>query len=222
MRNWSRVHLAAQPHGPDRLHQDRFARSGGTCARTTISGRSRFGSATCRRACDHVLGLTALIQCLVYDLSEEIDRGTYQYDCHPFMVRQNKWRACRYGMEASLVDPHTFRPFRRTGRSSPARSTRGPGRRSWAAPTYLELVRELAEQPTGSVRQLADLPPRPETSPRSSRRMLKLSHLADQSDCDLTRGAADIPQACQCFTCSSPSFTIQDTGSFTWNHRNKQ
>ena len=37
------------------------------------------------RICDmppslhHVLGLTALIQCLVHDLSEEIDRGTYQY-----------------------------------------------------------------------------------------------------------------------------------------------
>ena len=41
------------------------------------------------RICDmppslrHVLGLTALVQCLVHDLSEEIDRGTYQYDCHP-------------------------------------------------------------------------------------------------------------------------------------------
>ena len=57
---------------------------------------------------EHVLGLTALIQCLVHDLSEEIDRGTYQFDCHPFMVRQNKWRACRYGMEAQLVDPVTY------------------------------------------------------------------------------------------------------------------
>ncbi|MBV8430399.1 MAG: YbdK family carboxylate-amine ligase, partial [Solirubrobacterales bacterium] len=45
-----------------------------------------------------VLGLTALIQCLVHQLSEEIDRGTYQFDCHPMMVRQNKWRACRYGL----------------------------------------------------------------------------------------------------------------------------
>ena len=64
---------------------------------------------------DHVLALTALIQCLIFDLSEEIDRGTYQYDCHPFMVRQNKWRACRYGMEAKLVDPLTYQavPARR-------------------------------------------------------------------------------------------------------------
>ena len=56
---------------------------------------------------EHVLGLTALIQCLVHDLSEEIDRGTYQFDCHPFLIRQNKWRACRYGMDARLVDAAT-------------------------------------------------------------------------------------------------------------------
>ena len=57
---------------------------------------------------DHVLGLTALVQCLVHDLSEEVDRGTYQHNCHPFLIRQNKWRACRYGMDASLVDPQSF------------------------------------------------------------------------------------------------------------------
>ena len=64
---------------------------------------------------EDVLGLTALIQCLVYDLSEEIDRGTYQFDCHPFLIRQNKWRACRYGMDAKLVDPATHQaiPARR-------------------------------------------------------------------------------------------------------------
>jgi carboxylate-amine ligase len=54
-----------------------------------------------------VLSLTALIQCLVHSLSDEIDRGTYQYDCHPMMVRLNKWRACRHGLAAVLVDPYT-------------------------------------------------------------------------------------------------------------------
>ncbi len=78
------------------------------------------------RICDmppslkHVLGLTALIQCLVYDLSQEIDRGTYQYDCHPFMIRQNKWRACRYGhgCQAGRSRPPTRR-FRRARWSVP-------------------------------------------------------------------------------------------------------
>lgn len=53
---------------------------------------------------DHVCGLTALVQALVKKLSDEIDEGTYQFDCHPMMVRQNKWRAARFGVTANLVD----------------------------------------------------------------------------------------------------------------------
>ena len=54
------------------------------------------------------LALAALIQCLVKALSDDIDRGTYQHDCHPMMVRQNKWRASRFGLDAELIDPLTF------------------------------------------------------------------------------------------------------------------
>ncbi|MEQ8849239.1 YbdK family carboxylate-amine ligase [Botrimarina sp.] len=65
------------------------------------------------RVCDmpgnleHTLALAALIQCLVRHLSDEIDNGAYQHDCHPMMVRQNKWRAARFGVEADLVDQST-------------------------------------------------------------------------------------------------------------------
>jgi carboxylate-amine ligase len=112
------------------------------------------------RICDmppslrHVLGLTALVQCLVHDLSEEIDRGTYQYDCHPFMVRQNKWRACRFGMEAGLVDPRTFR-------SSPAREIvhalvdrLSDRAQELGCLDHLRDLHEIAEQPTGADRQI--------------------------------------------------------------------
>lgn len=58
---------------------------------------------------DHVCGLTALIQCLVKKLSDEIDEGTYQFDCHPMLVRQNKWRAARYGKSAKLVHARDYR-----------------------------------------------------------------------------------------------------------------
>ncbi|MCO8125203.1 YbdK family carboxylate-amine ligase [Stieleria sp. TO1_6] len=57
---------------------------------------------------DHVCGLAALIQCLVKFLSDEIDEGTYQFDCHPMMVRQNKWRAARFGLQATLVDTFDY------------------------------------------------------------------------------------------------------------------
>jgi len=58
---------------------------------------------------DHVCGLTALIQSLVKKLSDEIDEGTYQFDCHPMMVRQNKWRAARFGCSARLVHARDYR-----------------------------------------------------------------------------------------------------------------
>jgi len=67
------------------------------------------------RVCDmpgnltDTLSIAALIQCLVVALSDEIDEGTYQHDSHPMMVRQNKWRACRYGTQAELVDSYTHR-----------------------------------------------------------------------------------------------------------------
>jgi carboxylate-amine ligase len=57
---------------------------------------------------DHVLALTSLIQCLVHTISNEIDEGTFLPEYHPMMVEQNKWRATRYGADASLVSYRDF------------------------------------------------------------------------------------------------------------------
>ena len=56
----------------------------------------------------HLLGLTALTQSLVAGISEDIDRGAYQFDSHPMIAKQNKWHAARYGMDASFVDFDTM------------------------------------------------------------------------------------------------------------------
>lgn len=58
---------------------------------------------------EDALALTALTQCLVVALSDQIDEGVYQYDIHPIVVRQNKWKATRYGMRAELIDPVTHK-----------------------------------------------------------------------------------------------------------------
>ncbi len=58
---------------------------------------------------DDALAIAALIQCLVKALSDQIDHGAYQHDCHPMMVRQNKWRASRFGTKAELVNSYTHR-----------------------------------------------------------------------------------------------------------------
>ena len=136
------------------------------------------------RICDmppslhHVLGLTALIQCLVHDLSEEIDRGTYQNNCHPFLIRQNKWRACRYGMEARLVDPQTFQsiPVRKVVHRLLDRLE--DRALELGCSSQLEIVRELADRQTGSVLQLEAYRQTGDLA-EVIRRMLRLSHLAD-------------------------------------------
>lgn len=66
------------------------------------------------RVCDmpgnleDTLAIAALVQCLVKALSDEIDHGAYQHDCHPMMVAQNKWRAARFGTSASLVESPSY------------------------------------------------------------------------------------------------------------------
>ena len=72
----------------------------------------RFGTVEVRvfdmPAClDDALAITAFVQCLVKGMSDDIDQGAYQHDCHPMMVRQNKWRASRFGNRAQLVNSYT-------------------------------------------------------------------------------------------------------------------
>jgi carboxylate-amine ligase len=57
---------------------------------------------------EDAIGIAALTHCLVKALSDEIDEGAYQHDCHPMIARQNKWRAARFGLDAQLVDSDTF------------------------------------------------------------------------------------------------------------------
>lgn len=58
---------------------------------------------------EDALALTAMTQCLVAALSDQIDSGVYQHDIHPIVVRQNKWKATRYGLRAELIDPVTHK-----------------------------------------------------------------------------------------------------------------
>ena len=97
------------------FHQYRFINSirifGGT-----VRPHPGFGTVEvriCDLPCclDDALSLAALIQCLVCRLSDDIDKGVYQHDIHPIMVKQNKWKACRYGLDAKLVDSVTHKPI---------------------------------------------------------------------------------------------------------------
>ncbi len=61
------------------------------------------------RVCDGMATLeeigavTALTQCLVHDLSASLERGETVEVLPPWHVQENKWRAARYGMDATVI-----------------------------------------------------------------------------------------------------------------------
>jgi carboxylate-amine ligase len=102
-----------------------------------------------------VLGLTALIQCLVVDLSQGGGEPVND-ECDLMIIRQNRWRATRYGLEATLID-------HRSGVKAPARETiqnmidrLGDVAAAVGCSQYLAQAREMTKVASGAERQLAD------------------------------------------------------------------
>ena len=61
------------------------------------------------RACDglsspeEIGAVAALIQCLVEHMSQKLDAGETLPTLQPWYVRENKWRAARYGLDAEII-----------------------------------------------------------------------------------------------------------------------
>ncbi len=52
----------------------------------------------------HEVGaVTAFVQCLVTALSDRLDRGEVLPSMQQWFIRENKWRAARYGMDAEII-----------------------------------------------------------------------------------------------------------------------
>ncbi|QEG34154.1 Carboxylate-amine ligase YbdK [Bythopirellula goksoeyrii] len=113
------------------------------------------------RVCDmpgsleDTLAIAALVQCLVKTLSDEIDNGTYQHDCHPMMVRQNKWRAARYGTAAQLVDSFTYQVVTVEQSVNKLVDHLTPMAKQLACEHHLERCRQIASEPSCADRQLS-------------------------------------------------------------------
>ena len=84
----------------------------------------------------------------------QIDQGAYQHDCHPFMIRENKWQAARFGLDAKLVDSSMYRlqPARELVREMV--ETLRPISEELDCADYLERVLAMAEEPNWSQRQV--------------------------------------------------------------------
>ncbi|NUT58852.1 MAG: carboxylate--amine ligase, partial [Agromyces sp.] len=61
------------------------------------------------RVCDgvstaaEIAAIGALVQCLVEWMSQRLDAGETLTVLQPWYVRENKWRAARYGMDAEII-----------------------------------------------------------------------------------------------------------------------
>jgi carboxylate-amine ligase len=61
------------------------------------------------RACDglstaeEIGAVASLVQCLVEWMSTRLDTGEEPVNLQPWFVRENKWRAARYGMDATII-----------------------------------------------------------------------------------------------------------------------
>lgn len=113
------------------------------------------------RVCDmpgnlqDTLAIAALVQCVVKALSDEIDEGAYQHDCHPMMVRQNKWRATRFGVGAQLVDSYSYEVLPVVESVSRLVTQLGPMAEQLGCKPHLERCLHLAEGPSAADRQLS-------------------------------------------------------------------
>ena len=52
---------------------------------------------------EETAALTALVQCLVVVLGDRYEAGVSMGILQPWIVRENKWRACRHGLDADII-----------------------------------------------------------------------------------------------------------------------
>lgn len=102
---------------------------------------------------EQVLAITALVQCLVVAISEQIDQGTYLSEYHPMIVQQNKWRATRYGAGANLVDSDDYRQYSVQQTTDRLVERLLPTAEQLGCVAELEAVRRLPSQ-TGAEQQM--------------------------------------------------------------------
>lgn len=106
---------------------------------------------------EDTIAIAALIQCVVKALSDEIDHGTYQHDCHPMMVQQNKWRAARFGTAAQLVDSYTHEAMPVSQTVDKLTKYLQPVANQLDCEQQLQHCRQIASSPSWADRQLSIL-----------------------------------------------------------------
>jgi carboxylate-amine ligase len=98
--------------------------------------------------------LAALTQCLVEHLSRELDAGREVPKPQPWFVRENKWRAARYGMDTIIIRNAAGDERLVTSDLDQLLPTLAPVADALGCPAQLEDIRAIVERGASYQRQL--------------------------------------------------------------------
>jgi carboxylate-amine ligase len=98
--------------------------------------------------------LAALTQCLVEHLSRELDAGREVPKLQPWFVRENKWRAARYGMDTIIIRNAAGDERLVTSDLDQLLPTLAPVADALGCPGQLEDIRAIVERGASYQRQL--------------------------------------------------------------------
>ncbi|MCA2217143.1 glutamate--cysteine ligase [Jidongwangia harbinensis] len=116
----------------------------------TIEVRTFDGIPTARE----IGGIAALTQCLVEHFSSELDAGREVPKLQPWFVRENKWRAARYGMDAIIIRNSAGDERLVTEDLAELLSALAPTAQALGCPAELDGVRDIIDRGASYQRQL--------------------------------------------------------------------
>lgn len=123
-----------------------------------IRPHSDFGTVEVRicdapRTLAEVCALTALVQCLAVHFARQYKEGKEARLVHAAIIRENKWRACRWGLDGELIDPMTLTPVPTRRLIEETVAEMMPLAEELGCTTYLEGVRTILKEGNGATRQ---------------------------------------------------------------------
>ncbi|BDZ56139.1 glutamate--cysteine ligase [Agromyces marinus] len=103
---------------------------------------------------DEIGAIAALVHCLVEWLSTRLDEGETLPTMQPWYVRENKWRAARYGMQAEIITDTAGTERLVADEVADLLTTLAPVAERLGCPVELQRIRAMLEHGAGYERQL--------------------------------------------------------------------
>jgi carboxylate-amine ligase len=112
------------------------------------------------RICDapstirEILALAALIQALIKKLGDEYENGVPFKQPHSSVIRENKWRACRYGLGGEFITPEGNRTIRAREAIEELIASVDEDAKELGSREYISHIKDILNKGEGAVKQL--------------------------------------------------------------------